>query len=80
VNVDEIVDAMLNGGHAYVWTYRFNWDESPKVPFNRSGRKQVAQAMGDGWTSYALEGGLRMAELRQYAGDQTLIQVIMIYC
>jgi hypothetical protein len=41
---------------------------------------KLAQAMGDGWTSYALDGSLRMAELRQYAGDQTLIQVIMIHC
>jgi para-nitrobenzyl esterase len=95
VNVDEIADAMLAGGHADVWTYRFDWDEAPKIPFirpdillgachgvemsfafrdnvgefdifkvytpfNLAGRKQVAQAMGDGWTSFARDGAPTM--------------------
>jgi hypothetical protein len=29
------------------------------TPFNLTGRKQVAQAMGDVWTSFARDGGLR---------------------
>jgi para-nitrobenzyl esterase len=82
---------MLTGGHADVWTYRFDWDEAPAVPFvrpdillgashgmemafafrdtegeldifgintssNRAGRRAVAQAMGDAWTSFARSG------------------------
>jgi para-nitrobenzyl esterase len=34
-NVDAVADAMLAGGHADVWTYRFDWDEAPAVPFLR---------------------------------------------
>ena len=26
---------MLAGGHADVWTYRFDWDEAPAIPFVR---------------------------------------------
>jgi para-nitrobenzyl esterase len=114
VNVDEIADAMLAGGHADVWTYRFDWDEAPKVPFirpdillgachgmemsfafrdnagefdifkvytpfNRTGRKQVAQAMGDGWTSFArdgaptLPGGVRWHRRSSAAGNDSLL-------
>jgi para-nitrobenzyl esterase len=34
-HVDAAADAMLAGGHADVWTYRFDWDEAPAVPFIR---------------------------------------------
>jgi para-nitrobenzyl esterase len=114
VNVDETADAMLAGGHADVWTYRFDWDEAPKVPFirpdillgachgvemsfafrdnvgefdifkvytpfNRAGRKQVAQAMGDGWTSFArdgaptLPGGVGWPRRSSAAGNDSLL-------
>ena len=33
--VDAPADAMLAGGHTEVWTYRFDWDEAPAVPFVR---------------------------------------------
>lgn len=91
LHVEAPADAMLAGGHADVWTYRFDWDEAPRVPFvrpdrllgaahgmemafafrdtrgefdifkintpfNRRGREQVAQAMGDAWTSFARDG------------------------
>lgn len=32
VHVDTPADAMLAGGHADVWTYRFDWDEAPAIP------------------------------------------------
>lgn len=35
VHVDTPADAMLAGGHAEVWTYRFDWDEAPAIPFVR---------------------------------------------
>ena len=35
VNVEAMADAMLRGGHAEVWTYRFDWDEAPAIPFLR---------------------------------------------
>lgn len=35
LHVDTPADAMLKGGHADVWTYRFDWDEAPAVPFIR---------------------------------------------
>lgn len=35
VHVDAPADAMLAGGHAEVWTYRFDWDEAPAIPFIR---------------------------------------------
>jgi len=35
LHVEEPADAMLAGGHADVWTYRFDWDEAPAVPFVR---------------------------------------------
>lgn len=35
LHVDTPADAMLAGGHADVWTYRFDWDEAPAVPFVR---------------------------------------------
>ncbi|RVT47743.1 carboxylesterase/lipase family protein [Rubrivivax albus] len=35
LHVDAPADAMLAGGHADVWTYRFDWDEAPAVPFVR---------------------------------------------
>jgi para-nitrobenzyl esterase len=34
-HVDAPADAMLAGGHAEVWSYRFDWDEAPAVPFVR---------------------------------------------
>ncbi|MFG6441074.1 carboxylesterase/lipase family protein [Roseateles sp. LKC17W] len=34
-HVDRPADAMLQGGHADVWTYRFDWDEAPAIPFIR---------------------------------------------
>jgi para-nitrobenzyl esterase len=33
--VDAPANAMLAGGHTEVWTYRFDWDEAPSVPFVR---------------------------------------------
>lgn len=89
--VDAPADAMLAGGHAEVWTYRFDWDEAPAVPFvrpdlllgaahamemafafrdtageldifgvntpfNLRGRRVLAKAMGDAWTSFARTG------------------------
>jgi para-nitrobenzyl esterase len=91
LHVEEPADAMLAGGHRDVWTYRFDWDEAPAVPFvrpdillgaahgmemafafrdtageldifgvntpfNRAGRRAVAQAMGNAWTSFARAG------------------------
>lgn len=35
LHVDAPADAMLAGGHRDVWTYRFDWDEAPAVPFVR---------------------------------------------
>ena len=35
LHVDEPAHAMLAGGHGEVWTYRFDWDEAPAVPFVR---------------------------------------------
>ncbi len=35
MHVDEPADAMLASGHADVWTYRFDWDELPAIPFIR---------------------------------------------
>jgi para-nitrobenzyl esterase len=32
VHVDAPADAMLAGGHRDVWSYRFDWDEAPRVP------------------------------------------------
>lgn len=32
LHVDAVADAMLAGGHADVWTYRFDWDEAPRIP------------------------------------------------
>ena len=34
-HVDRPADAMLTGGHADVWSYRFDWDEAPTLPFIR---------------------------------------------
>lgn len=91
LHVDAIADAMLAGGHADVWTYRFDWDEAPRIPwlrpdlalgaahamemafvfrdragafdlfkvntpFNRRGRLELVQAMGDAWTAFARRG------------------------
>lgn len=96
LHVDEPADAMLAGGHEAVWTYRFDWDEAPAIPFvrpdillgaahamempfvfrdtggefdifkvntpfNRKGRLQVAQAMGDAWSSFARDGAPTLA-------------------
>lgn len=33
--IDAPADAMLAGGHTDVWTYRFDWDEAPAIPFVR---------------------------------------------
>jgi para-nitrobenzyl esterase len=33
--VDSIADAMLEGAHKDVWTYRFDWDEAPRIPVVR---------------------------------------------
>ena len=35
LHVEAPADALLAGGHADVWTYRFDWDEAPAVPFVR---------------------------------------------
>lgn len=35
LHVDAPADAMLAGGHADVWSYRFDWDEAPAIPFVR---------------------------------------------
>ncbi|WP_121207651.1 carboxylesterase/lipase family protein [Pseudomonas aeruginosa] len=35
MHVDEIADAMVAGGHKDVWSYRFDWDEAPAIPFVR---------------------------------------------
>lgn len=35
VHVDAIADAMLDGSHTDVWSYRFDWDEAPAVPWLR---------------------------------------------
>lgn len=35
MHVEGPADAMLSGGHGDVWTYRFDWDEAPAVPFVR---------------------------------------------
>ncbi|HYD62130.1 MAG TPA: carboxylesterase family protein [Noviherbaspirillum sp.] len=34
-HIDAPADAMLAGGNADVWSYRFDWDEAPAVPFIR---------------------------------------------
>lgn len=34
-HIDRPADAMLAGGHADLWTYRFDWDEAPAIPFIR---------------------------------------------
>jgi para-nitrobenzyl esterase len=34
-HLDATADAMLRGGHAAVWTYRFDWDEAPALPVIR---------------------------------------------
>jgi para-nitrobenzyl esterase len=114
VHVDEPADAMLKGGHLDVWTYRFDWDEAPAIPFirpdillgashgmemsfvfrdnagefdifkvytpfNKAGRQQVAQAMGQGWTSFArdgaptLPGGVNWPRRSSQAGDESLL-------
>jgi len=35
LHVDTIADAMAAGGHHDLWTYRFDWDEAPALPFVR---------------------------------------------
>lgn len=35
LHLDGPADAMLAGGHRDVWTYRFDWDEAPPVPYVR---------------------------------------------
>ncbi|MBI5716081.1 MAG: carboxylesterase family protein [Burkholderiales bacterium] len=35
LHVDAMADAMLAGGHRDLWTYRFDWDEAPAIPFVR---------------------------------------------
>ena len=114
LHVEEPADAMLAGGHGDVWTYRFDWDEAPAVPFvrpdillgaahgmemafafrdtvgeldifgvntpfNRAGRRVVAQAMGDAWTSFArtgvpgLSGGAQWPRRTQGTAAETLL-------
>lgn len=34
-HIDRPADAMLDGGHADVWSYRFDWDEAPALPWIR---------------------------------------------
>jgi para-nitrobenzyl esterase len=34
-HIDRPADAMLQGGHEDLWTYRFDWDEAPAIPFIR---------------------------------------------
>ncbi|WP_083893628.1 carboxylesterase/lipase family protein [Herbaspirillum sp. B65] len=34
-HVDSIADAMLQGGHEDVWSYRFDWDEELRLPLVR---------------------------------------------
>lgn len=34
-HVDSPADAMLASGHEAVWSYRFDWDEAPAIPFIR---------------------------------------------
>ncbi|MCX2863357.1 carboxylesterase family protein [Paucibacter sp. PLA-PC-4] len=34
-HVDRPADAMLRSGHTEVWSYRFDWDEAPALPFIR---------------------------------------------
>ena len=34
-HVDRPADAMLASGHEQVWSYRFDWDEAPAIPFIR---------------------------------------------
>lgn len=96
LHIDAPADAMLAGGHGDVWTYRFDWDEAPAIPFvrpdlllgaahgmemafvfrdtageldifgintpfNRAGRVELAQAMGDAWTQFARTGAPTLA-------------------
>jgi len=35
IHVEGPADALLAGGHRDVWTYRFDWDEAPAIPFVR---------------------------------------------
>jgi para-nitrobenzyl esterase len=35
LHVEAPADALLAGGHRDVWTYRFDWDEAPALPFVR---------------------------------------------
>ena len=35
IHVEAPADALLAGGHRDVWTYRFDWDEAPAIPFVR---------------------------------------------
>jgi len=35
IHVEAPADALLAGGHGDVWTYRFDWDEAPAIPFVR---------------------------------------------
>lgn len=32
LHVDTVGDALLEAGHADVWSYRFDWDEAPRIP------------------------------------------------
>ena len=108
LHVDAIADAMLAGGHADVWTYRFDWDEAPRIPglrpdlslgaahamempfvfrdragmfdlfkvntpFNRRGRMELVQAMGDAWTGFARDGTPGAAWARRTAAGNGLV-------
>ena len=35
MHLDAPVEAMVAGGHRDVWTYRFDWDEAPPLPYVR---------------------------------------------
>lgn len=34
-HIDPVADAMLASGHRDIWSYRFDWDEAPRLPFVR---------------------------------------------
>lgn len=110
LHVDRIADAMLESGHRKLWTYRFDWDQAPAIPFirpdillgachgmempfafrdvegqfdifkvntifNRAGRTEVADAMGDAWTSFASFGAPRLTSGQVWSSRTALADV-----